>query len=108
MTEYVYGPFKRTSGFSAEFCLTWNGEILPDFHSKILWGPLFLALEAWVGKPSKVRGPLTLKGGPPPLRYLLPMGVGQAHFSSLPLLTVSSWPLLYICSYRRYVQLVFR
>lgn len=86
-------------------------EILTNFHCQILWELLFLDLWAgelgWGWDPSLFRGDPQCCGIPPGVQLLL-VGLGSAHFASLPLLPVSSWLLFHILSYRDSIQLVFR
>lgn len=62
--ESVCRPFKRISRFPGAFHLTWMGGILAVFHSQMLWGFLFLALDPWVGELGVRLRPLTPQKGP--------------------------------------------
>lgn len=60
----MHGPFKRIPGFSAALCLTRSGGTFADFHSQMLRGLLFLALEAQAREPIVRMGPLIPLGDP--------------------------------------------
>lgn len=63
------GPFKRTPGFLASFCLPWTDGLPVDFHSQILWGLLFLTLVLRAAELGVELGPLALHGGPLQPKY---------------------------------------
>lgn len=81
------GPFERTPGFLASFCLPRTDGIPVDFHSQMLWGRLFLTLVLRAAELGVELGPFALHGGPlqpkyPPNSQLPYLSVGLAHFMS--------------------------
>lgn len=70
-------------------------------------GALSWRAQCATGTPASFGGPLPLRCPVLPCVQQLPVGLGPVYFTSLPLLLVSMWSLLYLFSYRSSVQLVF-
>lgn len=67
------------SGFSAAFYFHQTVWILADFHSQILWGFLFQALEPWAGDPRVGWDSLVTQGEPLQLGYPTRYSTGISH-----------------------------
>lgn len=110
--EQVCGPLRWYLGSNSPLSHPEIGKP-DDFHSQMLWGLPFLALEPWAGSSVWGWGHSLLQGylcgqDIPPNVQLLHVSAGTACFMSPPLLLVSMWPLLCVLSYRSSVQLIFR
>lgn len=86
--DFVFCPFNRMPGFPAAFCHIWIDGILADFHSPMLCGLLFPALDAPCGDKN-----LTPERGLYSFDILLDaplprVGVEPACFSAVSLLLV--------------------